>query len=84
MPGAADFNRSSNRCISREIMDKKIYVGIKHNPLKPDEWKCTSCRGKGYKISTISKRKHYRSVCFKCGGKGKFDWIDNILKNGST
>ena len=52
--------------------------------LKPGEIKCDKCKGTGYDL-TIPKQeyetgyyqKHY--PCSKCWGKGKLDWIENVV-----
>ena len=45
-----------------------------------EEFECPKCNGKGsYKVQPIKDNIIFDAYCFRCDGKGKLDWIDNIV-----
>lgn len=43
------------------------------------EFVCKSCEGTGRHPSHARRGRHARKKCYECGGKGKLDWIENIV-----
>jgi hypothetical protein len=40
---------------------------------------CDKCEGYGYSPPVIDDINTLQAVCVKCGGRGKVDWVNNVL-----
>ncbi len=47
--------------------------------LKPGEELCDKCKGVGAILKDIHTDSPSQNLCLKCFGRGKLDWIENIV-----
>ena len=47
--------------------------------LREGEFFCPQCKGRGMCLSGLYPSKYHLLKCSMCHGKGKLDWIDEIM-----